>query len=353
MQCRSRISLSATNARVHASAVGACGASKVPFVPHRHDSTVSSSTTRGSSRNSSRISGGSSGLGTLGRRASLQVCRSTIDDPEIAELVVKMNATTPAPPAKRPLLEAATAKIDEINSNDPRKVPDDSGRPTPFRLLYARWLTEWILKLDPAACDELLILARGKSVESWKLSEIRRDDYAPNIGGQKMWEFDRKRWLAARLTDIMKEVGYDEAAWKLVDDVMMSRNIPNPRDMRLHDLVGPFGMINYKLLAASKVVQTLADAEALLFLERNFEEMFNRVPPNEVEALVRKELSGLSQRGVVAAMKMKRWSPVQEKLLAKALPKPFRFNDILRNTEGVAASSTHPGDHRYMNFDYE
>lgn len=43
----------------------------------------------------------------------------------------------------------------------------------------------------------------------------------------------------------------------------------------------------------------------------------------------------------------------QEKLLARALPKPFRFTDILRNAEGVAASSTHPGDHRYLNFDYE
>lgn len=35
------------------------------------------------------------------------------------------------------------------------------------------------------------------------------------------------------------------------------------------------------------------------------------MPANEVEALVRKELSGLSQQGVVATMKMKKWSPVQ------------------------------------------
>jgi len=71
-------------------------------------------------------------------------------------------------------------------------------------------------------------------------------------------------------------VGYDEAPIKLVDDVMMARGVPNPRDMRLHDLLGPFGLINYRLLLAAKVVQTLADAEALLFLDRNFEEMFNR-----------------------------------------------------------------------------
>ena len=52
-----------------------------------------------------------------------------------------------------------------------------------------------------------------------------------------------------------QDAGYDEAAIKLVDDVMMSRNVPNPRDMRLHDLLGPFGMINFRLLLAAKVVQ--------------------------------------------------------------------------------------------------
>jgi hypothetical protein len=77
------------------------------------------------------------------------------------------------------------------------------------------------------------------------------------------------------------------------------------------------------------------------------------MPANEVEPLVRKELSRLSQPAVVAAMKMKRWAPAQEKLLARALPKPFRFNDILRDAEGVAASSTHPGDWRFRDFDYD
>jgi hypothetical protein len=36
-----------------------------------------------------------------------------------------------------------------------------------------------------------------------------------------------------------------------------------------------------------------------------------RYPANEVEALVRKELSGLSTGAVVTAMKMRRWSPVE------------------------------------------
>ena len=55
----------------------------------------------------------------------------------------------------------------------------------------------------PNPSDELLILARGKSVQSWRLAEIKRDDYAPNMPGTKQWEFDRKDWLAKRLTGCM------------------------------------------------------------------------------------------------------------------------------------------------------
>lgn len=77
------------------------------------------------------------------------------------------------------------------------------------------------------------------------------------------------------------------------------------------------------------------------------------MPANEVEAYARKELSQLSQRGVVTALKMRDWPPVQAKLLARAVPKPNRFVDIMRDTEGVAASSTHPGDWRFRDFDYD
>lgn len=43
------------------------------------------------------------------------------------------------------------------------QVPDENGRPAPFRLAYSRWLTDWVTRLDPNAPDELLILARGKT----------------------------------------------------------------------------------------------------------------------------------------------------------------------------------------------
>ncbi len=79
------------------------------------------------------------------------------------------------------LLQRALDIIDEANSADPQKVEGQ-----PYRLLYSKWLTKWVKKLDPAASDELLLLARGKNIEGWQLSTIKRDDYAPNVGGNRL-----------------------------------------------------------------------------------------------------------------------------------------------------------------------
>jgi hypothetical protein len=58
------------------------------------------------------------------------------------------------------------------------------------------------------------------------------------------------------------------------------------------------------------------------------------------------------QNGIITVLKQ-RWSPVQQRLLQKVLPVPFKFADIMMDVEGVAAASTHPGDWRYANFDYD
>lgn len=44
----------------------------------------------------------------------------------------------------------------------------------------------------------------NRSIQSWKLADLKRDDYAPNTPGQRQWEMDRKKWLAQRLVDVVK-----------------------------------------------------------------------------------------------------------------------------------------------------
>jgi hypothetical protein len=100
------------------------------------------------------------------------------------------------------------------------------------------------------------------------------------------------------------------------------------------------------------LLQTLQDAEALLLLEKNFEAMFSSLPGDEVLARLKQQMAGVSQRAQVAALDMG-WPPVARKLLVKSLPVPGKFNDLMLVAEGRTAASTHPGDWRYRDFDYE
>lgn len=79
-----------------------------------------------------------------------------------------------------------------------------------------------------------------------------------------------------------------------------------------------------------------------------------RAPPAPLQVLatLKRECSRMSQRAMVVAMKQE-WSPVQQRMLMKALPVPFKYADYLMTAEGMAAASTHPGDWRYKDFDYE
>jgi hypothetical protein len=49
----------------------------------------------------------------------------------------------------------------------------------------------------------------------------------------------------------VQEAGLDESAQLMVEDVMMSKNVPDPRDVRKYDLIGVFGMVNYRTLRVS------------------------------------------------------------------------------------------------------
>eukprot|EP00983_Pelagomonas_calceolata_P133259 1161948-Pelagomonas_calceolata.AAC.11 len=52
----------------------------------------------------------------------------------------------------------------------------------------------------------------GRSVESWLLKNIDRNNFPPNLGGVRMWQAERRKWQANRLTSIMKEA----ECWVLV-----------------------------------------------------------------------------------------------------------------------------------------
>jgi hypothetical protein len=78
----------------------------------------------------------------------------------------------------------------------------------------------------------------------------------------------------------MQEAGYDEATQALIENVMMGKNLPDPRDVRKYDLIGTLGMVDFKKLQVRQsrgwgvlrccvvisfcIIPALDDAEALL-----------------------------------------------------------------------------------------
>ena len=77
----------------------------------------------------------------------------------------------PPPDSQRDKLNKAISIIDSINANDPRKLSiTPGGDPQPYRVVYSSWVAEWVRKLDPKAADELILLAKGRNVEGWKLA---------------------------------------------------------------------------------------------------------------------------------------------------------------------------------------
>lgn len=266
-----------------------------------------------------------------------------------------MELNRPFPPPVREKLDKALARIDEINASDPKKIslPGDGGSPKPYRTLYSDWVSDWVRKLDPKASDELLILAKGRSVESWKLADIKRDGYSPNSQGMRQYEYDRKAWLADRLEGIMKDAGYEGESLKLVREVMLNRNIPDPRDIRRFDLTGPMGSINYTLLEEAYMIQVLRDADALVFMERTFPQASSQMGADEVMKMLKKEIGLTSNRCLTLILNMPSWSEVQLKMITKALPPTNRLRGIMLAAEGTAASSSHPGDWRFKDFQYD
>lgn len=59
-------------------------------------------------------------------------------------------------------------------------------------------------------------------------------------------------WLRCAMSCCaVQEAGFEESTQLLVEDVMMGKNVPDPRDIRKYDLIGVFGMVNYRTLRVS------------------------------------------------------------------------------------------------------
>jgi len=144
-------------------------------------------------------------------------------------------------PADPERFAAALRRFDEENARDPN-VEIVDGKPHPRELIYAQWLTDWVLKLSPAASEPLRLAARCQHLARWL---IPRDSYPMTRAGYLQWRADLKKFHAQKAAEALRAVGYDDDTVRRVQELNLKRNFPNDPESRV-----------------------LEDALCLVFLER-------------------------------------------------------------------------------------
>jgi hypothetical protein len=156
---------------------------------------------------------------------------------------------------------AAIRRFDDENACDPHQ-DDENGQPVPRELLYARRLTEWVLRLQPHASEALRLAARSQHLCRWL---IPRSAYPMTRTGYLQWRAELKKFHAHKSAKILRELGYPEPLVNRVQELNLKKNFP-----------------------ADPEVRVLEDALCLVFLQFQFADLCARMPPEKLLNAVRK-----------------------------------------------------------------
>ena len=187
--------------------------------------------------------------------------------------------------------EAALRRFDEANARDPNALHVD-GTAQARELVYARWLTDWVLKLDPAASEALRLAARCQHLCRW---EIPRDSYPMTRPGYLRWRAELKKFHAQKAGEILAAVGYDAETIRRVQDLNLKRNFPHDPESRV-----------------------LEDALCLVFLERQFDELAQKTEEAKVLNALQKSWEKMTPAAHALALRLE-FSPRAKALLTRAL----------------------------------
>ena len=97
-------------------------------------------------------------------------------------------------------------------------------------MLYARRLTDWVLRLCPGASESLRLAARCQHLCRW---EIPRDTYPMTRPGYLKWRADLKKFHAQKAGEILAETGYDTETIRRVQDLNLKKHFPKDAETRV------------------------------------------------------------------------------------------------------------------------
>ena len=189
--------------------------------------------------------------------------------------------------------ENALRKFDEENSRDPN-LENVESRMVPRELIYAQWLTNWVLKLKPDASEELLLAARSQHICRWMHP---RDSYPMTRAGYLKWRENLKKFHARRAGEILAKAGYPEAVIARVQSLNLKENFPADPDSCV-----------------------LEDALCLVFLERQLAPLAARSTEEQMVNALRKAWQKMTPNGRTLATSIP-YAPREAALISKALEK--------------------------------
>jgi hypothetical protein len=186
---------------------------------------------------------------------------------------------------------AAIQRFDEENSCDPN-TELDGGVAHPRELLYARRLTDWVLRLAPDASLELRLAARCQHLCRW---QSPRSDYPMTRPGYLQWRAELKKFHAQKAGEILREAGYPEEIIARVQALNLKKNFPADSDSRV-----------------------LEDALCLVFLEFQFADLAAKTEPDKVVNALQKSWKKMTPAAHAHALKLS-YGPRETALLQQAL----------------------------------
>jgi hypothetical protein len=194
-------------------------------------------------------------------------------------------------PADAERFAAAIRQFDEENARDPNTV-QESGEAQPRELLYAQWLTDWLLRLCPQASEALRLAARSQHLCRWM---IPRNSYPMTRPGYLQWREALKKFHSQKAGDILRRVGYPGEVINRVQQLNLKKGFPQDPE-----------------------TQVLEDGLCLVFLERQLAELARKTPEDKVINALQKAWQKMSPAARALAKQIP-YGEHEKELLNKAL----------------------------------
>jgi hypothetical protein len=167
-------------------------------------------------------------------------------------------------------LQAAIELFDDYNKTDPHVITWD-GIAYPQEYFLALKLHEWVVKLAPAAGEELLLASRCQHIGRW---EIPRDQYPDGREAYLQWRKDLAKYHAEVATSILNDVGYEEEQIERVRQIILKQKIKVDAE-----------------------VQVMENALCLVFLQFQYEDFYPKHEPEKLINILKRSLLKMDAHG--------------------------------------------------------